>query len=117
MSNDEIRDELQQMTKSGGLSQKIAHEASRHPLAAESLIRLDRLERETDRQGVIQGEMHTALFGSDNLGIEGLIHDVRFLKINYWRGIWTIAGGMAVAGALIATSVTLFGLYIEWHKP
>lgn len=112
MSQDEINRDIRDLTESGDLSAKVAKQAIQYPIEGEKIIRLDRIEKQNEKQS-------QALFGDKQLGTRGLIGDVHALgnklfdleKIIY-RGIWTIGGGMALGGFLIMC----FEVYIEWIK-
>lgn len=95
-------------------SQKIPREVGRavldHPVEGEKLIRLEDIREELRRQSL-------AIFGDPSLEITGLVGDVKFLKIHFWRAIWTLSGGMAVGGFFISGAIVLVGFWLEYRKP
>jgi len=105
MSTDDVKEGLSQMTESGRLDPTTARAAMDHPIEGEKLLRLERIEQEMARQS-------RALFGDPSLQTQGLVSDVRELKLIIYRGIWTISGGAALGGFL----VLLLGLYLDWAK-
>jgi hypothetical protein len=109
MSTDDTTKGIESMRDSGKLSHSIARAAINHPLEGEKILRMDRIEEKQD-------DMWRALFGDERQELPGIVSDVRFLKTNFWRGIWTVAGGMAVGGFFIAAAATVFGLWIEYSK-
>jgi hypothetical protein len=108
MSDEEIKRGLRELSNSGRLPAAVARAAMEQPIEGEKLLRLDKIERETQRQSL-------ALFGDTHLpgGVNaGIVRDVRELRVIVFRAVWSISGVVAFCTLLI----TLLGLYIEWSK-
>ena len=111
MSQEEINRELRQLTASGKLPASVAREAMKYPIEGEKIVRLERLEQQNAIQSQKLEQMSIALFGNEDLQIPGLVGDVRFLKIAFWRGIWTVTGAVGLGTFLL----TILGLVIAWN--
>jgi hypothetical protein len=119
VSSEESARELKQLRESGSIDQNVLREAERHPVLAETLVRLHRVEGETRSQSDVLKELREiaklqsiALFGNKDLQQPGLVKDMRDTRIILYRGIWTISGAFSFGGILIA----LAGLWLEWEK-
>lgn len=110
MSGEQIREGLREMVDSGRIDPKTAREAERNPLHAETLVRVDKLERETSHQSSLLTRMGISLFGDKDLGIAGLVTDVKELNGTIARAGWAIGGGIATAGVF----GSLIGLWISY---
>lgn len=120
MSGESIKRELRSLTDSGRLDPTVAKEAEKHPMAAETLIRLENIEQSNLRLESSNSRLEQAVFGDthmdppgDNMG---LLHDVKTLKMMVWRSVWIVAGGLSVGGFFIGTAIAIVGLLIQYAK-
>lgn len=98
MSEDEIKQGIKGMVESGKIDMPTARQAFKQPLEGEKLLRLDRIEGETRRQSL-------ALFGDIHLpgGVnQGVVKDVREIKVIVFKAIWAISGVVAFCTALLS---------------
>lgn len=112
MSKEELHRELNDLVQTGDIDNNLAKEAAQHPLAGENLVRLVKVEQQGVHHGKQIQKVEQALFGDEKLQLSGVVHDTNFLKRNFWRGIWTLAGAMSVLSFLLGA----LGLYLEAKK-
>lgn len=105
MGDDQIREQVTSLAQTNKISEAAARQARSNPVEGEKLLRMVKIE--------------TALFGDDDMGIKGLIGDMRDMKIgmlevkNYiWRATWWLAGACTV----ISGGVAVFTLWIEYTR-
>lgn len=112
MSESEIHRELNELTRSGELSQAAARQAKENPLLGELYVRVARVEATKELNTNILKRLSLVVLGDEELRIPGLLSVVKEMRYELFRAKWTIAGGAAFGGFLI----TCCGLYIEWYK-